>query len=852
MFRAPTKKRKKTITRLRTDDSDDDENSNDGGDGDAVRKDQRSKKKRRLDDDNEDDDPLPSTGKSTKIKSTKKDKQTKKKKKKGLVVMSFDTREEEDGIDDKEFRTKYKKKHKRKGLGFGGSSMMMMEGEQEEEEEGGAASTAEPSSTISYGKEALEELKSKQSFKKSVITEENPTNNDEMNMSPPYQQKQQIHDSKNNTETNHLNEDFIPLKKKDGDSMILTGDEAHLFESQMAKDTKQQQLEDKKEEHLDTVMEDASPFLHHDNIQQRQQQAEESSAWEAEITRRAGLLNKSNQQNAAASSLPTTRSGPLNTNNDGDGGTSVLAMSKLRKQLHSTIDQLKIQNDDMKQAAKRREVELAQTKEEYDRQEKDVQDAGKALDYYQQLREQLACWVGALRDLQSKVQPIQDALIDLDSDFADTTPWRDWEDDMCSILHQKGYLDRVLGRQPDPAVFEDAVTVVDEFGRDVKSQQAMHRDKRMRKRKELRLQSHGKQHPSREDDTDAYLSDNEVGELEQRRTALEKALEVAIEGLEDEYTHLSNLVQLFRQWESAYPEEYKQCFANLSLADLASVLVQVDFCKTNTNGSNSKNVCWMGGLESNAPNGDGDGMDGRFEWVSALEVNQSNDKKSASSSSEVLTRVVEKVFLPALTTVLDKSAYNLLSKRQSRTLSAVYVRLQNLLQGPGRQQAPHRGFSELTKRLVRYIKSSLDDLAIIIINKDGIAFWDKDSNKDSDENQGDPNKEEEIRDVFRGATMGQLHRLSKMIRNVLLYWTPHLPQEGDGPEVPLVEFLLDFLSSKFLFLLSSLRNQQLSQLTSDIFSEIWNVLKEAKWLDHPDRMLHAAPLRAAAVAFNVQ
>jgi hypothetical protein len=86
-----------------------------------------------------------------------------------------------------------------------------------------------------------------------------------------------------------------------------------------------------------------------------------------------------------------------------------------------------------------------------------------------------------------------------------------------------------------------------------------------------------------------------------------------------------------------------------------------------------------------------------------------------------------------------------------------------------------------------------------------------------------------------------------MLINVLTYWVPHLPSsnKSDG----LKEFLLDFMSSKFLLLLSS-QNEN-TQLTTAIFSEVWNVLKKTKWLEKPELMLHAAPLRAAAVAYNL-
>jgi hypothetical protein len=238
---------------------------------------------------------------------------------------------------------------------------------------------------------------------------------------------------------------------------------------------------------------------------------------------------------------------------------------------------LQKQREDLERALHLREAEVLQTKSELHRQEGDLdQSAGRALEYYtyQGLRETLASWVGALRELNGKDVPIQEALHELESEVAASERWRDWEIDTISVLHQAGQLDQVLGRQPPSTIF-DKIMTVDEFGRDIKSQHAMQREKRFRHRQLIQQQ---RREAVRGDDSDALLRDTEQEGYRQRHVALQRALKVAMDDLDDTYTQLQNLVGVFEEWYTMNREEYEQCFASLSLCDLASVLVKADLC----------------------------------------------------------------------------------------------------------------------------------------------------------------------------------------------------------------------------------------------------------------------------------
>lgn len=67
-----------------------------------------------------------------------------------------------------------------------------------------------------------------------------------------------------------------------------------------------------------------------------------------------------------------------------------------------------------------------------------------------------------------------------------------------------------------------------------------------------------------------------------------------------------------------------------------------------------------------------------------------------------------------------------------------------------------------------------------------------------------------------------------------------------------IDIILDFISNKFLFLLSSLQGQLLDELAespAEVFSSIYQVLLNLGWLEYPEYMLQAAPIRAAAAVY---
>lgn len=477
-------------------------------------------------------------------------------------------------------------------------------------------------------------------------------------------------------------------------------------------------------------------------------------------------------------------------------------------------------------------TQAQQAQSELERQEEQLHDTGRALEYYQRLRQTLVDWVGALRQLQAKIVPVQTSLHGLMADMNCHQRRRDWQKDMIAVLFKHNRLDRVLGSQVDDdpqALFDPlqtdlAVAAVDEFGRNVQSLSALQREQRRRHRLRIRQQraeSRGSalerdpemimmtmtmSRGDRDDESDAYLSDDEKENFRERHAALLKAVEVATHELDEEFTCLQNLVNVFEEWKQRYGDDYRQCYASLSLADLASVLILTELCALNDPWNES------GGYNEG-------------KWIAVI--------KSATDLGLLdgpgVERILEKSVYPSVADLLKRSGYAIMSSRQSAALSSFVKHVMKIA-------PPHSPSMDKTKRKLQvYIAMSLLDISIPIVRRDSQSTL----------------VSEELEEVLDGATVGQMHSLQKLLLNVITYWGPVL-----GTDDAFVESVLDFISNKFLFFLSSLQQDvtgsTFSESPAELFREVWDALLPLGWLNDPKWMLRTLAIRAACSAFTVE
>jgi len=721
--------------------------------------------------DSEEEEDQPSTDKPSVLE------QVRAKKKARRVVRSYDNDEDavDDNVDGSSTDKKLsKKKRKRTGMGFGGGVVLPKDNTNPDD----ATAEDESKEQRTYDLTSLSALQAEQAKYIAKLQQEEPEKLagplDGLGSSAPTS-LEGLHDL-NLKDMLPPADDYVPLHStadqetpsgEDKDMTVLTGDEALKFEEQHS-------------EKIDKgIFSEGTPSA-------------EDLSWEAQIARRAGI----------SGSAPDR--GLVTPNGASSSPHNKKSLQKLRGQIQETLVQLQEQQGDLGRSLERREAELSQTQEELGRKQEQVQKTGAAVEFYQLLRQRLANWVGALRQLQDKVIPIQLALHELEAQVAGNDRRRDWELDMMTVLYQNDCLDQVLGREPDPSLFDPLNSVsTDEFGRDVKSQSTLRREQRARQRQRICQQ---RSDPMRGDESDAFLTDDEKETFRERHDALQKALRVAMEELDEEYTSLQNLIDVFAEWKNEYPDDYKQCYAALSLADLASVLVQAELC--------SLNDPWD---ESQGYN--------EGKWISVV----NHAIKSGYLDDAGVDRILEKAVYPSVCDLLHRSGYNLVSKRQTQSLCTFCKHVRHIA-------SPNSPvMTKLQNKIVSYINKYLDEMSIPIVGMKTSL----------------PVENEELMEAVEGATCGQMYFLKKILVNIVVDWGPII-----GDDDRFIKAILDFTGNKFLFLISSLQQHKdlvvprFSESPGDVYRSVWESLAATGWLEESKWMLDVLPLKAAAASYD--
>lgn len=733
------------------------------------------------------------------------------------VVRSFnegDNSEEAALVVDKTNTSKRRKKNKAGGVGFGG---LAATGTNNVDDDDTCSATY-------YDRDALAVLLAEQ---KSYFKWDEPLTSEPPQFEPL--RTLSLHGDDAGMNASFAFPDCLPLtadnpsRSMDAFAEILAGDEALSF-------IEKEQIVEDYASHDDfmngTGMERPSTLEHQVQQQQVQEDTGTSDLWETEVTRRAGLLPPSkNKATPLTCLMPSAEeSGEMAV---GHSGKTLAILDQLRAQLRVTVEQLNDQQSDMERRMERRNGEIKANATTLTRHEAELQKAGSALEFYQVWRDKLCAWVGAIRELRLKVEPILVALHELEGEKSAVQRWQDWENDTIAVLEEHGMLEQVLGRQPPPAVAPVDVANVDEFGRDVKSRHAMQRDKRKIHRRRIHHQRHNRLVAGgsawsddentrtlsisnsdfvRGDESDAFISDGEEETFRERHQILQEALSVAMNDVQEEYTILQNLVDLFEEWHVSYPVEYKQCFASLSLVDLAGVLVQAELCALNDPWNKS------GGYNE-------------AKWAAVVHLAM----EKGTVDRVAVERLLRNWVLPAISDLLGQSGINLTSSRQTRSLSTFISRIQKLLPADDSVWAKLRGL------LGSFASQTFTDIAIPTVRK-------------AAHSPKSISAQEDIEEACYAATWGQLYRIKKLLENLLLYWAPIMQNDP-----VFCDSVLHFISNKLVFLLSSLQgtnHDDLAESPADVFRAVYQGLLRTDWLELPEYMLEATLIRAAAAVYQ--
>lgn len=861
-----------------------------------------------------------------KIKA-RKDRQKKKKQKRGAVIagvgggVSFnpeDDEEEVGGFDDisgdrdrngssKKDRKKQRKKDEKKkrkkrsgGMGFGGATMSFHDDDEDEAPDavsagldgfgisssgqagdagGGDAISADGGSM--YGTAALEALRSKQKVYVAPRGDDGDKGSgseskSKQDTAPPSMSKMDI--DKADTSTSTLKSkvpglgdgetNFIPLN---GGSNIVAGDDALAYMEEedderegmanpqadaarrkdKCKMVGTDRLSNLPGEDIDVVGGDGGIFGGIGHSKDAEIDAG-GRQWEDEVARRAGIRK---QRDSGQSTSTASSPGAM--------------LETMKGTISKTLTHLRQRREDLESSHDRRRNELQGVEDELRRQEEDLRKGGSSFEYYQELRVEIADWVGALRNLSAKVDTIVDTIQEQEVDSAEQqrVRSRQREDDFAAILHSRSLLDSIIGRQIQQIEENNTTPPVDEFGRDIQSAEALARERRIVRRRRVRKESTErieKRQKARQqrqdavaeavtsvDDSDADLSDNELEEQIQRMDALEEALLLAKDELDDRYCSLSVLQDLFLSWSKHSPDDYKRCYAKLSLVDLSAVLVKAETCTkistlrcTDASGPNIYNVTdfdWVvtaSSFESSETPQEDNDQDEEKPSKGEAENNSGSDE----GEDKLVCAISRKVILPYLLLLLGvgsdgharKPLYDPFSSHQTDMVKSLLHFFKEIYTDTNALQ-------RCTKNILNVVKATIESSAVLLVKSDALKVLEgKETNGGTDEDQ------QTLKDAVTYSIFEQAHRLQKLSGNAASLSS----QLGDKskPQRELASLILmEVIAARLLPILSLLQNTGISgaQRADATLQKVVEDIKEAGWFDDEALMLQTAPIRAA-------
>eukprot|EP00978_Attheya_sp_CCMP212_P006890 scaffold16087_cov48-Attheya_sp.AAC.6 len=669
-----------------------------------------------------------------------------------------------------------------------------------DEMDGQPASPQEEATPSTYGRDALDQLKAQQKVYVAAKQEKKE------DIAPPRVDKTTPASTTVDRDTS-LDMDYLPLNSQHSGqnaspSVIVAGDVAMSY--------------------LDEEQDD-DQGVHATVNRAKETTPEDNGMWEQEIERRAGIGASAPPKRTA--STANGRGQPAQNGTDAS-----FSLSQLRMNMEKTVETLGQTNEELEstQMRRRNECEAAQT--EQTRQDVELAKTGHTFEYHQELRWKLAQWVGALRDLQKNyVEPAEAALQSLYKEMGRVrqSRWAEWQSDTIITLREQGLL---LCTIPPTNNDEDNhwtknVTTVDEFGRDVKSMHVLARERRAHQRRKLTVNHN----PG---EAWALTSGEEVEGWIQRRKALRDAMNVVTNDLmAEEYVSLPQLFQVFLDWKRVHPEEYQQCYATLSLADLAAVLIQAKMCvefeplllpSTEDDGrfTTAIETCsWfpdMVSFETSINATVQPGSSGKGKEQSEVEKEEDTSLMDLFFSKTILSQWE-----------LLLKQHDLTIERETQSLSRLFYSLyRNMKKGDVKQNMLHT--------LTQHWKSIVQSITVPVL----------DTNTIPDKIKHDVG----TADAISFATVGQLYYIKSLVHNLISCWCPVLneltKQDGIGKvQQELASLvLIDLIGTRLLPILHH---------DKTVLNQIWEYVKQSGWLNQPGLMLFAAPLRAAAASHGI-
>ena len=585
------------------------------------------------------------------------------------------------------------------------------------------------------------------------------------------------------------------------------------------------------------------------------EEEEGNRQWEDTMVRRAGVLPpKAASTDEDGSSRRTQRL----------EHTHQTTLGQIRASLQPTISNLGNVFTDLESSISRHETTIHSTREEMLQNQSILEKHGKALEYYQKLREDLATWIGALRELNGMVTKLEEArrLVEAEMTIRRVERFVEWGNDCIEVLEKQGLLANTSIRAKIIQNMEDsqAMSSVDEFGRDLSSLSSIARIKRWnqrRKRNLDRLRDSDVLHESQNKLEQSIACSNvdnidsaEIGEWNQRRAVLVQALAIIPELVKEDYLSISNLCTIFFDWKRMQPEDYNSCYAEMTLVQLIEVLVRLEFCERwdvlNLHSDLLSDQC----LEIS-----------EFKWFRAIIKRSLQGGESDKDTTLIVSEVIEKQIIGRIVNTFGMKGdtkqcgiYDPFSETQTKSLCTMVESLLGYFKNCpiGEHSRCEQTIEKLMDALMILLRFVVEKLGVPIVDASKINMV-RNEFATRDISNGFDN---ETRDAIAYATVIQASELCTLVKNILGHWYPTFKHElcirHDGLAALVRYVLEDIVSIRLLPALHSLHSltsggsendEKYMVMSKTFIDDIVDTIDNKASLDPAEWMLTLAPLR---------
>ena len=757
------------------------------------------------------------------IQSFAKKKKTKTSKKRSTLgskgkqsVLSFQNNDNEE--EDEDHSLPVMKSKKRKGMGFGGAVVEEVEDTNDEFKSFGVSM---------YGADALKELKASQKytlpstndhdkvedidnmFTTQSITKNDDTSKTEENIEPRnIDELEQIATAASTL--NHktkselgIDADFIPLGNdyNDGEQQILNGDRATEFNLISS-------------ERFQSIVDDEAIHDWESKLARRGMQTAAVLNDDPHIPKARQALHQGDMDNEMKEEI-------FNFNRQNESSES---FEKISSAINTAVERIQDTQSELRSLMQRRQAELTHIESDKERFTSEVNQAESMSRWFHSTRNHLANWIGALRDLDSKLRKIENAILFAVKENLALSKMRQrqFEDDLQYMLNEKSLLKSSAGRT---ATKETTDTIsVDEFGRNLSNRSNIERIDRYKRqmenihRQRLFLALSESNDSVIEQAAQLYSSvDNEESSddrdlLDQQKQTLSLALNAAVTDTNEEFLSLSKMLHFQQEWLDTYPEEYMKCNARSGFSNLLQILARFDLI-------NRHEILWS--------------LSGINEAMLDLEINYEKQFFNEIALDELFSYFKS----------IIQSGYNPQSEHQTIILTTMYKSLkENYLKSKDCESK----LNILNDCILENLRTVVEDVSIQIprfdhFNENTDLCW----------------SSEKGHLLF--FVLVQFHRMKKTVLNLIKYWVP-LFSNMENPQIEkdfAQTILMEAVSIRLLPMLTSMRespNATIVSMGKTMLSDLYLELRNSclSWLQSPDLMLFTSPLRASLHAFDIK